>query len=65
MKIALPTALLALLSSCGTAPVAPIAPVLFNGHDLSGWHADVPDADGNPDIAPSFVVRDGMLISQG
>ncbi len=32
---------------------------------LIGWHADVPDADTNPDIKPSFVVRDGMLVSMG
>jgi hypothetical protein len=38
---------------------------LFNGKDLTGWHADVPDADDNPDIEPSFVVRDGNLVSMG
>ncbi|NLV46381.1 MAG: DUF1080 domain-containing protein [Candidatus Hydrogenedentes bacterium] len=38
---------------------------LFNGKDLTGWHADVPDADNNPDITPSFVVRDGNLVSMG
>lgn len=38
---------------------------LFNGVDLSGWHADVPAADGDPEIAPSFVVRDGRLVSKG
>ena len=36
---------------------------------LTGWHADVPDAHTNPhtnpDIKPSFVVRDGMLVSMG
>lgn len=38
---------------------------LFNGKDLTGWKADVPAADNNPSIAPSFVVRDGMLVSLG
>lgn len=38
---------------------------LFNGVDLTGWHADVPDADNNPDIEPSFMVRDSMLVSMG
>lgn len=38
---------------------------LFNGKDLSGWHADVPEADGNPGVAPSFGVREGLLVSHG
>ena len=38
---------------------------LFNGKDLAGWHADVPKADKNPDVKPSFVARDGMLVSLG
>lgn len=38
---------------------------LINGENLDGWHADVPEADGKPDAAPSFVVRDGMLVSLG
>jgi hypothetical protein len=38
---------------------------LFSGSDLSGWHADVPAADGKPDAEPSFVVRDGVLVSLG
>lgn len=38
---------------------------LFNGNDLTGWHADVPAADGNDDIEPSFIVRDGNLVSLG
>ncbi|MBK1832661.1 3-keto-disaccharide hydrolase [Roseibacillus ishigakijimensis] len=41
------------------------AVALFNGSDLSGWHADVPAADENPDIDPSFIVRDGLLVSLG
>lgn len=38
---------------------------LFDGESLAGWEADVPEADGNPGIAPSFVVRDGKLVSLG
>lgn len=57
--------------------LAPLAPLgcaaaggpevihLFNGTDLSGWHADVPAADENPDAPPSFGVRDGVLVSFG
>ena len=38
---------------------------LFNGKDLTGWKPDVPAADNKPDIEPSFIVRDGMLVSKG
>jgi hypothetical protein len=38
---------------------------LFNGKDLAGWHADVPAADDNADVSPSFAVRDGLLVSLG
>ena len=38
---------------------------LFNGKDLSGWTVDVPAADDDPDMKPSFIVRDGMLVSLG
>jgi hypothetical protein len=38
---------------------------LFNGKDLTGWHSDVPAADKNPDIKPSFIARDGKLVSLG
>ena len=42
---------------------------LFNGKDLTGWYPDVPDADKakaeGKDIEPSFIVRDGMLVSKG
>jgi len=53
--------LLSLLSASALAePVA-----LFNGKDLTGWAADVPEADGKPDTKPSFIVRDGNLVSLG
>ncbi|MEM8487124.1 MAG: DUF1080 domain-containing protein [Bacteroidota bacterium] len=38
---------------------------LFNGHDLSGWHADVPAADSLDGLPPSFFVRNGYLVSAG
>lgn len=38
---------------------------LFNGEDLSGWHVDVPHKDKNPDAKPTFIVREGNLVSLG
>jgi hypothetical protein len=38
---------------------------LFNGKDLDGWTADVPERDTDPKGPPSFVVRDGRLVSLG
>src|SRR6478672_12749656 len=38
---------------------------LFNGRDLSGWTADVPEKDTNPQARDSFIVRNGMLVSLG
>ncbi len=38
---------------------------LFDGVSLAGWHADVPAADGGASVEPSFVVRDGLLVSCG
>ena len=38
---------------------------LFNGKDLKGWHADVPEMDQNKNARMPFVVRDGMLVSLG
>jgi hypothetical protein len=38
---------------------------LFNGKDLTGWKADVPARDADPKGPPSFVVRDGKLVSLG
>jgi len=61
--------LIILLSCCFSIHIAafaePEAVSLFNGKDLSGWMADVPKADKDPDIQPSFVVRDGKLVSLG
>src|SRR5687767_5390569 len=38
---------------------------LFNGKDLSGWHADVPAMDTNREAKTPFIVREGMLVSLG
>jgi hypothetical protein len=38
---------------------------LFNGKDLSGWHADVPVMETNPNAPMPFIVRDGLLVSLG
>lgn len=57
------------LAGCSEAPTTsgsitdPIS--LFNGKDLSGWHADVPDLDTDSTLQFPFIVRDGMLVSLG
>lgn len=61
-KIIVAGLLFMLALSCATQPES-IS--LFNGTDLTGWHVDVPEKDKNPDLAPSFVVRDGLLVSMG
>jgi Domain of Unknown Function (DUF1080) len=38
---------------------------LFNGKDLSGWHADIPEMDTNKQAKNPFIVRNGMLVSLG
>lgn len=43
----------------------PAVSPLFNGKDLTGWHADIPAADKNEDLEPSFTARDGHLVSLG
>ena len=48
-----------------TAPSDADTVQLFNGKDLAGWHADVPAADDDPNVKPSFIVRDGLLVSLG
>lgn len=54
-----------LLCACGAPPPeAPQSRSLFNGTDLSGWHADVPAMD-TTDVASPFFVRDGNLVSAG
>lgn len=57
--------LLSLLSACASSPVDSGTVRLWNGHDLTGWHADVPAADKDTDVPASFVARDGLLVSLG
>jgi Domain of Unknown Function (DUF1080) len=38
---------------------------LFNGSDLAGWHADVPEMDTNKNATTPFIVRNGLLVSLG
>ena len=38
---------------------------LFNGKDLTGWHADVPEMDKNAAVKSPFIVRNGLLVSLG
>lgn len=38
---------------------------LFNGKDLSGWHADIPEMDTNTSAKNPFTIRNGMLVTMG
>jgi hypothetical protein len=38
---------------------------LFNGKDVSGWEADVPEKDTDQSVRDSFIVRSGRLVSLG
>lgn len=38
---------------------------LFNGHDLAGWHVDVPEMDKDTSARNPFIVRDSLLVSLG
>lgn len=68
MRTALSWLAIALLVQ-GAAPDRAVTPTrvtpLFNGRDLSGWTADVPEKDTNPAAPDSFIVRGGMLVSLG
>jgi len=57
--------LLALAALAPQSPADEATIALFNGRDLTGWHTDIPAADDDPDIEPSFVVEDGILLSRG
>lgn len=54
-------ALLLTVSFTASAETIP----LFNGKDLTGWKADVPKADKEPNLPPSFEVKNGVLVSNG
>lgn len=63
-KIIFAAILLTVILSFQTpSPLEPIK--LFNGKDLSGWHADVPEMDTNPAAKTPFIVRNGLLVSLG
>ena len=38
---------------------------LYNGKNLKGWHADVPDMDKDAALKSPFIIRNGMLVSLG
>jgi hypothetical protein len=61
--------LVAASNASAQTPAAAVTPdrviPLFNGKDLSGWEADVPAKDKDPNVPASFVVRDGVLVSRG
>jgi hypothetical protein len=63
------TLLIALLVSSQAPSASAVTPdkviPLFNGKDLSNWDVDVPARDTNANAAPSFTVRNGMLVSLG
>src|SRR6478609_2080561 len=62
MKPSTPCLLVAALLSA--APVVRADTVqLFNGHDLTGWHIDVPAMDHDSSVPTPFIVRDGKLVS--
>lgn len=53
-------AVLSLTSFISPKPIS-----LFNGRDLTGWHADVPEMDTNPAAKTPFIIRNGLLVSLG
>jgi Domain of Unknown Function (DUF1080) len=56
----------ALFLSCAqAAKTPPESKSLFNGKDLGGWHADVPDMDKDSTLKSPFIIRDGLLVSLG
>ena len=53
-------------SSCSATQCdSPKTISLIPDEKLTGWYADVPEADDKPDIRPSFLIRDGKLVSMG
>jgi hypothetical protein len=65
MRFVLQLMLLTALGACASKASTPTTIQLFNGTDLTGWHADIPDADNDAGISPSFSVREGLLLSHG
>lgn len=56
---------MAFISCGGQTESQPQSIALFNGENLSGWHMDVPAMDEEPDMEEPFLVRNGLLVSQG
>ncbi len=54
-----------LILSGSEADAARKGKTLFNGNDLSGWHADVPAMDNDVTDKSPFIVRNGLLVSLG
>jgi len=50
------------LTGCNTSQTVSLIP---QGDEITGWYPDVPAADDNPNIEPSFIMRDGNLVSMG
>jgi 3-keto-disaccharide hydrolase len=69
MRTILAIVALSFVAQSSAPPADAIVPTkkmsLFNGKDLTGWTADVPEKDKNPSAPDSFIVRDGMLVSLG
>jgi hypothetical protein len=65
MRIFFLASLLVALAACRSTSNSARPLALFNGKDLSGWHADVPAHDKDPNVSPSFVAREGHLVSLG
>ena len=63
-KLVVFTVLLSVLTAWGRSQ-APAGKSLFNGKDLNGWHADVPDMDSKKAVTSPFLVRNAMLVSLG
>ena len=57
--------LLILSTIAGTALAQSGTRSLFNGKDLTGWHADVPAMDADKTARNPFIIRNGMLVSLG
>lgn len=59
------TSLVATQANADEATTTQKSKSLFNGKDLAGWHADVPEIDKNPQAKSPFIVRDELLVSLG
>ncbi|WP_288884381.1 3-keto-disaccharide hydrolase [Pedobacter panaciterrae] len=65
MKRNLTKSLLALALILSSAVSFAQSKSLFNGKDLTGWHADVPEMDKDSNARMPFIIRNGLLVSLG